>query len=94
MTIPTKPVDPPLIQAIRRNCDISDARDNGIYSLCSLVLKLRALYKWEHGLEPWDEPESAVVLDWIEQKENDWESLADAEYHPLAFAGRNLDPFA
>ena len=94
MTSPIKPVDTPLIQAVRRNCDISDARDNGIYSLCSLVLKLRGLYKWEHGLEPWEEPESAVVLDWIEQKENYWESLVEADYHPLGFAGRNLDPFA
>jgi hypothetical protein len=82
------------IQTVRRNCDLSDARDNGIYSLCSLILKLRGLYKWEHGLEPWDEPESSVVLEWIEEKETYWETLAGAEYQPLALAGRSLDPFA
>lgn len=95
MTIPRVSPDlADLIKTIRRNCDISDARDNGIYSLCSLILKLRTLYKWEQGLEPWDEPGSGEVLDWIEQKENYWETLAGAEYHPLVISGRSLDPFA
>jgi hypothetical protein len=72
-----------LTGTIRHNCEISDARDNGIYSICTLVLKLRNLYKWEHRLEPWDEPESAVVLDWIAAKENYWETIAGEEYRPL-----------
>ena len=50
-----------LLKTIKHNCDISDARDNGIYSICTLVLKLRNLYKWEHGLEPW-EVEQGFVL--------------------------------
>jgi len=95
MTSPTKPsVSPAFLQAIRYNCDLSDARDSGIYSLCSLILKLRGLYKWEHGLEPWDEPESAVVLEWIEQKENYWETLNGADFQPLPIDGLMLDPFA
>jgi hypothetical protein len=81
------------IQTIRQNCDISDARDNGIYSICMLVLKLRNLYKWEHGIEPWDEPDSGELLDWIENKENYWETIAEKRYHPLEFAGREEDPY-
>ena len=61
-----------LHQAIQHNCNISDARDNGIYSICTLVLKLRNLYKGENGLEPWDEPDSPILLDWIYAKENFW----------------------
>jgi len=87
-------LDPIFIQTIRQNCTISDARDNGIYSLCSLILKLRGLYKWEHGLNPWDEPEAAVVLDWIEAKENYWETLAGVEYLPLLINGESCEPFA
>jgi len=94
MLSPNSGIDSAFIQAVRRNCDISDARDNGIYSLCSLILKLRGFYKWEQGLEPWDEPETAVVLDWIEQKENYWETLTEAEYQPLVSTGRSLNPFA
>jgi len=87
-------LDPVFIQTIRQNCTISDARDNGIYSLCSLLLKLRGLYKWEHGLKPWDEPETPVVLDWIEGKENYWETLTGVEYLPLLIKGESCEPFA
>lgn len=85
--------DSRLMQTIRHNCDISDARDNGIYSICSLVLKLRNLYKWEHDIEPWQEPESADLLDWIEEKENYWETIVEGPYLPLNINGRDEDPF-
>lgn len=85
--------DPAFISTIRRNCNISDARDSGIYSICSLVLKLRNLYKWEHEIDPWDEPESADLLDWIENKENHWQKLATAEYLPLPLNGKEISPW-
>ncbi len=85
--------DSKLLQTIRYNCDISDARDNGIYSICMLVLKLRNLYKWEHDIEPWQEPETGDLLDWIEAKENYWETIIDDEYQPLAVNGKQADPF-
>ncbi len=66
-----QPIDK-LLNAIRENCAISDARDNGIFSLCILVLKLRNLYKWENGLPPWEEPDPGTLLDWIEARENSW----------------------
>ncbi len=68
------------IQTIQTNCDISDARDNGIYSICTLILKLRNQYKWENNLAPWEEPDSANLLDWIEQKETFWETIAPKPY--------------
>ncbi len=85
--------DNKLIQTIRHNCDISDARDNGIYSICALVLKLRNLYKWEHDIQPWQEPESGDLLDWIEAKENYWETISEEPYRPLQINGQEEDPF-
>lgn len=82
-----------IIETVRRNCDISDARDNGIYSICNLVLKLRNLYKWEHAIEPWSEPETAALLAWIEAKENYWETVIDDSFHSFAVDGREVDPF-
>jgi hypothetical protein len=82
------------VQIVRRNCDISDAQDNGIYSICTLVLKLRNLYKWEHGLQPWQEPESAELLDWIEAKENYWETITGETFHQLPVNGMEVDPFS
>lgn len=81
------------LQTIQRNCDISDARDNGIYSICMLVLKLRNLYKWEHGIEPWEEPEPSDLLDWIDAKENYWEKIIDEPYQPVLLNGSAIDPY-
>jgi hypothetical protein len=80
-------------QAVKHNCDISDARDNGIYSICTLVLKLRNLYKWEQGLEPWEEPDSPVLLDWIAAKEKYWETLHAEPFVSLPINGAEIDPF-
>ncbi|KPK00542.1 MAG: hypothetical protein AMJ60_00735 [Desulfobacterales bacterium SG8_35] len=82
-----------LLEIIKHNCDISDARDNGIYSICTLVLKLRNLYKWEHGLEPWQEPDSPVLLDWIAAKEEYWESIHAEPFSDIPINGEGIDPF-
>lgn len=81
-----------LVENIQHNCDISDARDHGIYSMCSMVLKLRNLYKWEQGVEPWEEPETGDLLDWIETKENHWADIAGETYRDLEVDGNTLSP--
>jgi hypothetical protein len=82
----------PFIHDIQHNCDISDARDHGIYSMCTMVLKLRNLYKWEKGLEPWQEPDSADLLDWIDAKENYWATIAGESFRSLAAGGKMMAP--
>ncbi|MDA8163809.1 MAG: hypothetical protein M0017_02065 [Desulfobacteraceae bacterium] len=81
-------------RTVRKNCDISDAVHCGIYSVCTLVLKLRQLFKWQHGLEPWQEPEPKEVLAWIDKKENGWETVQNEEFAPLPVNGGAVDPFA
>lgn len=81
-----------LIRAIQHNCDISDARDHGIYSMCTMVLKLRNLYKWEHGIEPWEEPDPPDLLDWIDQKENYWQTINNQQFQSLAVNGKHCEP--
>lgn len=85
-------LDNDLIQDIQHNCNISDARDHGIYSMCTMVLKLRNLYKWERGIQPWEEPESVDLLDWIEAKENYWAEIVNDEYRPLRANTLRIDP--
>jgi hypothetical protein len=82
-----------LIRQVRRNCDISDARHGGIFSVCGLALRLRDLFKWEQGLAPWEEGDPAAVLDWIGAREAYWETLAGSELEPICLNGRRLDPF-
>jgi hypothetical protein len=86
-------VNKKLIQTIQFNCDVSDAKDHGIYSMCTMVLKLRNLYKWENNLEPWEEPESADLLDWIEDKEHYWATMADEPFRPLNVKQQGIPPF-
>ncbi|MFW2365238.1 MAG: Sfum_1244 family protein, partial [Desulforhopalus sp.] len=80
------------VNDIQHNCNISDARDHGIYSMCTMVLKLRNLYKWEYGLEPWQEAEPGDLLDWIDGKEKYWTSIAEQEYRMIDVSGRKYAP--
>lgn len=82
-----------LIQQVRYNCDISDARHAGLYSVCGLAMRLRDLYKWEHRLPPWQEGDATQVLEWIGRKEDLWETLLHKEYEPLSLNGDHLDLF-
>ncbi len=83
-----------IIRDIQYNCDISDARDHGIYSMCTMVLKLRNLYKWEHGIEPWQEAEPADLLDWIDSKEKYWQTMVEQPYRQLKLNGSLYPPEA
>jgi hypothetical protein len=82
-----------VIHQIIDNCNISDAQHAGMYSTCGLALRLRDLYKWEHGLNPWEEKDSSEILDWIGAKEALWENLAEAKYTDLSIQGKRYDPF-
>ncbi len=82
-----------LIQQVLYNCDVADAHHAGLHSVCGLALRLRELYKWEKGLDPWVEKESSTVLDWIGQKEERWEDLSDKRLRNIDISGVSYDPF-
>ncbi len=75
------------------NCDVSDARHAGIYSVCGLAMRLRDLYKWERRLPPWQEDEAARVLEWIGVKEDLWETRLETDYDRLWVNGQSFEPF-
>lgn len=78
---------------VLRNCDISDATHAGIYSICTLALRLRDLLKWERELAPWEEEDSKDTLDWIGAKEEKWAELTGTEFLPLSINGHSYDAF-
>ena len=82
-----------LIQQVLNNCEISDAQHAGLYSICGLALRLRDLYKWEKKLSPWIEKDSSEILDWIADKEQLWEGLADEKYSDLTIGKKQYNPF-
>ncbi len=83
-----------LVQQVQANCQIATAGQVGSYSLCGMLLRLRQLYKWEHGLRPWQESDPQEVLAWIAQQEEVWNDLAGTDLQELRWQGRRLDPFA
>jgi len=82
-----------IARQVRANCEVCNARNSGGYSVCGLLLRLRNLFKWETGLEPWQEPEPADVLAWIEAREQEWGRLAEADFSPIRIGGRDYGPF-
>jgi hypothetical protein len=82
-----------LVEQVLYNCDLSDARFAGYYSICGLALRLRDLYKWEQGLAPWEEHDASRVLKWIDQKEQLWERLQGKDFIPIDIDGQAFDPF-
>ncbi|MHB8724136.1 MAG: Sfum_1244 family protein [Casimicrobiaceae bacterium] len=84
---------PQLERAVQHNCDISDARHAGDYGLCTFLLKMRELYRWESELPfgralPQDELGS-----WLTAREHMWNGLEADEFAPLPLARGELDPF-
>ena len=82
-----------LRQQVLKNCEISDAKHAGLFSICGLALRLRDLYKWENDLNPWEEKDSSEILDWIAAKEQLWEKLTEKKFTDLSIAGKHYDPF-
>ena len=78
---------------VRHNCDVSDAKNAGLYSICGLALRLRDLFKWEMGLPPWEEKDSPEILDWIGGREQRWEKLADHPFSSITIQNRDFEPF-
>ncbi len=82
-----------ITKCIQENCNISDARHAGVFSLCGLLLRLRDLFKWEKGLDPWEEPEPADLMSWVDLREELWETLTESDLQSIELDGAVFDPF-
>ncbi len=82
-----------LTRQVLENCSISDSRHAGLYSVCGLALRLRDLYKWEKGLDPWIEMDSSEILNWIGEKEENWDQLEEKEFSEIILLDKTYDPF-
>ncbi len=82
-----------LIQAVQRNCHISDAQFAGDLTLCTFLLKMRELYRWENRIPLSREMPRAEVGDWMNQRSQMWDGIELADYEPLPLAAGPVDPF-
>ena len=82
-----------IVSAVQQNCHISDAQYAGDLTLCTFLLKMRELYRWEHDIPLTRDMPKSEVGDWMNARERLWASLEVAPYQPLPLPGTMLDPF-
>lgn len=82
-----------LASQVKRNCNVSDARYWGYYSLCGLLLRLRELYRIEKGIRLWEKIPQNDVGEWITARERLWAELEDKDYEKISVNGTLFDPF-
>lgn len=83
----------PGIENIKYNCDVSDAKYWGYFSICGLLMRYRDLFRSERGLAPWDALQRDEIGDWIHRKESRWPELETADFRDLTVDGKTYDPF-
>ncbi|MEW6214260.1 MAG: Sfum_1244 family protein [Nitrospirota bacterium] len=82
-----------LTSRIKRNCNISDAKYWGSYSICGLLLRLRELYRVERGIRPWEKIQQKEIAEWISERENLWQELEDKDFGNIIVGGNVYSPF-
>jgi hypothetical protein len=81
------------LRDIKFNCDVSDARYWGYFSICGLLMRYRDLFRSEQGLEPWTPVLREEIASWIERKESRWAELEGREFRDLVVSGTAYSPF-
>lgn len=77
---------------VKRNCNISDSRAWGYYSICGLLMRMRELYRHEHGIGHW-ESIGNEALDWVSEREALWLEMVDRDYDPVKVGKESHAPF-
>lgn len=81
------------MDAVRHNCDLSDAQHAGDYSLCVYLMHMREYYRWEQKLPLDAKLSSAEVGDWVASREQHWDNLEGQTYRSLPLPTGGADPF-
>jgi hypothetical protein len=82
-----------IVAAVQQNCHISDAQYAGDLTLCTFLLKMRELYRWENGIPLTREMPRSEVGDWMNVRGQRWDELELEAYVPIPLADGMADPF-
>ena len=81
------------LEDIKFNCDISDARFWGYFSICGLLMRYRDLFRSEMGIAPWTPIHQQKIAAWIGRKESRWADLESRDFRDLTLRGVAYSPF-
>lgn len=82
-----------LYDIVQHNCHISDGLHAQDYGLCTYLLKMRELYRWERGLPLSASLPNEEVGQWLSAREQLWDELAEKSYDCIPIDGECYDPF-
>ncbi len=82
-----------IVAAVRHNCHVSDAQFAGDLTLCTFLLKMRELYRWEQAIPLSRDMGKAEVGDWMNARGTHWDTLEEAPYLPIPLPDGEIDPF-
>jgi len=83
-----------LVEAVRHNCHISDARHAREMTMCNYLLEMREYCRWERGIPPGGTlPPRSEIGSWLIAREALWEKLAEEDYAVIPVGSRNQAPF-
>jgi hypothetical protein len=82
-----------LIRAVQHNCHISDAQFAGDLTLCTFLLKMRELYRWEQRIPLSRDMPRAEVGEWMNRRGEMWDGIEQEAYHPIPLPEGTADPF-
>jgi hypothetical protein len=82
-----------IVGAVRQNCNISDAQYAGDLTLCTFLLKMRELYRWENDIPLMREMPRSEVGDWMNVRGQLWDEIETEPYVPIPLPGGEADPF-
>ncbi|OQY56752.1 MAG: hypothetical protein DRR08_00425 [Candidatus Parabeggiatoa sp. nov. 2] len=82
-----------LYESVQKNCHISDGLHAQDYGLCTYLLKMRELYRWEKGLPLTAQLPKEEVGNWLSAREQLWDELVDNSFECLPIDEECYDPF-
>lgn len=83
-----------VVSAVQKNCHISDAQFAGDLTMCTFLLRMRELYRWENDIPLTQDMPRAEVGDWMNARNRLWDEIETAPYEPLPLPGGRVDAFA
>ena len=81
------------MEAVQKNCHISDARHARDKTLCTYLLEMREYFRWEVGIPLSQLPRKDELGEWLTRREALWDELEDAPFESLPLSGKHFDPF-
>ena len=82
-----------LARSVQHNCNISDARHAGNYTMCVYLLKMREYFRWEMEQDFGTSLTRNDVGKWLSEREQLWSDIEDQDYAYLDIDGESFDPF-